>query len=204
RVQRRPVPGGDSRRRIAARTSEPVSGFDHASDTRGDDCALRQWIRTNHSSGGQRVGDAIGNTVAASGDQDWRHYSGGHVRWSCAAGRVSIQRDCAIVYRRWRPTSHGCLQRTEHSIWNSNHRTEMKIISRALPAITLAALAVAQCPVQDALPPAAIKNYPMASDRYSVQYSIGGGPFTDAKVYISYYGGSLASPPRNDSGYVPL
>jgi hypothetical protein len=80
----------------------------------------------------------------------------------------------------------------------------MNSILRALPSISFAALAVAQCPVQDAQPPAAIKTYPLASDRYSVQYSIAGGPFTDAKVYISYYGGSLASPPRNDSGYVAL
>src|SRR5579872_785402 len=65
-------------------------------------------------------------------------------------------------------------------------------------------LAVAQCPVQDALAPAALKNYPVLSDRYTVQYSIGGGAWTDAKVYISYYGGSLASPPRTDSGYVAL
>src|SRR5579872_1321333 len=80
----------------------------------------------------------------------------------------------------------------------------MKEILRALPVVGLAALAAAQCPVQDAQPPATIKNYPLVSDRYSVQYSIAGGPFTDAKVYISYYGGSLASPPRSDSGYVPL
>ncbi len=80
----------------------------------------------------------------------------------------------------------------------------MNRMLRVISAISFAALAGAQCPVQDAQPPAAIKNYPLLSDRYSVQYSIAGGPFTDAKVYISYYGGSLASPPRTDSGYVAL
>jgi hypothetical protein len=37
--------------------------------------------------------------------------------------------------------------------------------------------------------------YPMISDRYSVQYSFdNGSTWKDAKVYISYYGGTLASP----------
>jgi hypothetical protein len=75
---------------------------------------------------------------------------------------------------------------------------------KMLLAIALTPAAMAQCPLQDALPPAAIKNYPMISDRYAVQYSLGGGPFTDAKVYISYYGGSLASPPEPYSGYTAL
>lgn len=65
-------------------------------------------------------------------------------------------------------------------------------------------LALAQCPVSDAQAPAAILNYPMVSDRYAVQYSVGGGPMTNANAYISYYGSSLASPPRKESGYVPL
>ena len=44
--------------------------------------------------------------------------------------------------------------------------------------------------------------YPMTSDRYSVQYQIGGsGTWTDVKVYISYYGGTNASPFRSSSGY---
>jgi uncharacterized protein (TIGR03437 family) len=75
---------------------------------------------------------------------------------------------------------------------------------KALVFIVITPIALAQCPLQDALAPAAIKNYPIISDSYAVQYSVAGGPFLDAKVYISYYGGSLASPPRNDSGYVPL
>ena len=43
--------------------------------------------------------------------------------------------------------------------------------------------------------------YPMTSDRYAVEYSIGGGPWTPANVYISYYGGTLASPWLPYSGY---
>src|ERR1700693_1954089 len=77
-------------------------------------------------------------------------------------------------------------------------------MTRILLAIALASAARAQCPVQDALAPAAIKNYPLISDRYAVQYSVNGGSFTLAKVYISYYGGSLASPPRADAPYTPL
>ena len=80
----------------------------------------------------------------------------------------------------------------------------MKTTFGAVAALGFSVIAAAQCPVNDAQPPAAIKNYPLLSDRYTVQYSIAGGPFTDARVYISYYGGSLASPPRNDSGYTAL
>ena len=45
--------------------------------------------------------------------------------------------------------------------------------------------------------------YPMTSDRYAVQYRLGSGDWTDAKVYISYYGGTNASPYRSSSGYAP-
>jgi hypothetical protein len=45
--------------------------------------------------------------------------------------------------------------------------------------------------------------YPMPSDRYAVQYSLDGGGWTDAKVYISYYGGTNASPLVSYSGYTP-
>jgi uncharacterized protein (TIGR03437 family) len=45
--------------------------------------------------------------------------------------------------------------------------------------------------------------YPMTSDRYAVQYQLGGsGTWTTAQVYISYYGGTNASPNRGSSGYV--
>jgi uncharacterized protein (TIGR03437 family) len=80
----------------------------------------------------------------------------------------------------------------------------MNSILRTLAGIGLAAVALAQCPIQDAQPPTVVKSYPLASDRYSVQYSVAGGAFTDAKVYISYYGGTLASPLRPESGYVAL
>ena len=44
--------------------------------------------------------------------------------------------------------------------------------------------------------------YPMTSDRYAVQYQLGGsGTWTTAQVYISYYGGTNASPNRSSSGY---
>src|SRR5271155_1736402 len=50
--------------------------------------------------------------------------------------------------------------------------------------------------------PATPLTYPMTSDRYSVQYQLGGsGPFTNAQVYISYYGGTNASPYVNASRY---
>ncbi len=45
--------------------------------------------------------------------------------------------------------------------------------------------------------------YPMTSDRYAVQYRLGSGDWTDVKVYISYYGGTNASPFRSSSGYAP-
>ena len=44
--------------------------------------------------------------------------------------------------------------------------------------------------------------YPMTSDRYAVQYKLGSASdWTDVKVYISYYGGTNASPNRSSSGY---
>ena len=43
--------------------------------------------------------------------------------------------------------------------------------------------------------------YPMTSDRYAVQYKVGLGDWTDAKVYISYYGGTNSSPLNGSSGY---
>ena len=72
----------------------------------------------------------------------------------------------------------------------------------------LASGAVAQCPVStDPVStisekyPTTPLTYPMMSDRYAVQYSVGGGDWTTGKVYISYYGGTNASPWRRDSGY---
>ena len=45
-------------------------------------------------------------------------------------------------------------------------------------------------------------NYPLPSDRYSVQYRLSGhGDWVAAPVYISKYGETEASPSRSDSGY---
>jgi len=43
--------------------------------------------------------------------------------------------------------------------------------------------------------------YPLTSDRYGVQYSVNGGALTTARVYITYYGGTNASPFLSFSGY---
>jgi uncharacterized protein (TIGR03437 family) len=69
----------------------------------------------------------------------------------------------------------------------------------------LAAFATAQqCPVvtdADTYPNPPL-TYPMTSDRYSVQYQLGGsGTWTSAPVYISYYGGTNSSPYVKDSQY---
>ena len=68
-----------------------------------------------------------------------------------------------------------------------------------------APLALAQqCPVTTDVDtyPATPLTYPMTSDRYSVQYQLGGsGSFTNAQVYVSYYGGTNASPYVNASRY---
>ena len=45
-------------------------------------------------------------------------------------------------------------------------------------------------------------NYPMPSDQYAVQYKLGNGDWTNASVYISYYGETLASPFNISSGYI--
>jgi hypothetical protein len=73
-----------------------------------------------------------------------------------------------------------------------------------LLALCLAAFvpsAFAACAVNDATLPNGLVAYPKMSDKYAVQYQVGGGGWTDAKVYISYYGETTASPYRSDSGY---
>jgi hypothetical protein len=42
----------------------------------------------------------------------------------------------------------------------------------------------------------------MISDQYAVQYKLGNGAWSNVPVYISYYGGTLASPFNTDSGYI--
>jgi hypothetical protein len=49
--------------------------------------------------------------------------------------------------------------------------------------------------------PTAVAHYPMPSNRYSVQYKLNGGAWTDAKVYISYYGATNSSPFFGFSGF---
>jgi hypothetical protein len=44
-------------------------------------------------------------------------------------------------------------------------------------------------------------DYPRPSDLYAVQYQVGAGNWITAKVYVSYYGATAASPWRRDSGY---
>jgi hypothetical protein len=80
------------------------------------------------------------------------------------------------------------------------------VLSPALFTLLLAAgapVALAQCPVTNdsATYPARPLTYPMTSNRYAVQYKAGGGRWTDAQVYISYYGGTNASPQVSFSGY---
>ncbi|MGO9274966.1 MAG: hypothetical protein ACLQOO_32840 [Terriglobia bacterium] len=41
----------------------------------------------------------------------------------------------------------------------------------------------------------------MTSDRYAAQYQVGTGSWTASQVYISYYGGTCASPYHPYSGY---
>jgi hypothetical protein len=59
------------------------------------------------------------------------------------------------------------------------------------------------CPDNDAIPPTSPRSYATVptSDQYLVQYQVGAGPWTNAVVYISYYGETLASPYRKESGY---
>src|SRR5580698_1304957 len=61
-----------------------------------------------------------------------------------------------------------------------------------------------QCPVTtdaDTYPSTPL-TYPMTSNRYAVQYQLGGsGTWTNAQVYLSYYGGTNSSPYVNASRY---
>jgi hypothetical protein len=47
-------------------------------------------------------------------------------------------------------------------------------------------------------------NYPLPSRNYFVQYSLGGGPWLPAPVYLSLYGGTTSSPYFDFSGYTRL
>ena len=58
-----------------------------------------------------------------------------------------------------------------------------------------------QCPYNDATLPQNPIQYPVASDQYAVQYRVNGGSWTNALVYISYYGKTYGSPSRSDAPY---
>jgi len=77
------------------------------------------------------------------------------------------------------------------------------LVPLLLAGFTSAALA--QCPYteSDVTYPVTPLTYPMTSDRYAVQYQLDDEGWTNAQVYISYYGGTVASPFKNVSGYTP-
>src|SRR5579862_4317324 len=62
-----------------------------------------------------------------------------------------------------------------------------------------------KCPAPDnaQYPPTPL-TYPMSSDQYTVQYSVNGGTWTDARVYISIYGGTNSSPYEPYTNYLPF
>jgi len=69
---------------------------------------------------------------------------------------------------------------------------------------TFASVVSAQCPVTSdtATYPSQPMTYPMTSNRYAVQYQLGGsGIWTSAQVYISYYGATNSSPYVSLSDY---
>ena len=77
----------------------------------------------------------------------------------------------------------------------------LNMVLRLAPLLLLASVASAQCPANDATLPGTALTYPMTSDQYTVQYQIQGGSWTNAAVYISYYGKTDASPKRGDAPY---
>jgi hypothetical protein len=60
------------------------------------------------------------------------------------------------------------------------------------------------CPVTESFIyyPTNALSYPLPSDQYAVQYKLGNGGWTNAPVWISYYGETVASPSNSFSGYV--
>ena len=84
----------------------------------------------------------------------------------------------------------------------------MPIYSNIAPLLlaTFAPVVLAQCPVTSdtATYPNQPMTYPMTSNRYAVQYQLGGtGAWTNAQVYISYYGATNSSPYVSLSDYPP-
>lgn len=81
----------------------------------------------------------------------------------------------------------------------------IKMLRRVVLLLCMAAfggLAFAQCPQTDAMLPTQPLNYPLPSDQYAVQYRVGSGVWTNANVYISYYGETDGSPSRTNSGFI--
>src|SRR4051812_30027561 len=88
------------------------------------------------------------------------------------------------------------------SIWSTHRR--IAFVGYLLLGFAVVSRALTPCPVDDpAHYPAQPMTYSMISDRYGVQYKIGSGVWTDAKAYISYYGGTMASPYMSFSLYPP-
>jgi hypothetical protein len=74
--------------------------------------------------------------------------------------------------------------------------TRHLLVPLLLAGFTSVAFAQTNCLITEAgvtyrVPPL---TYPMTSDRYAVQYKLGDADWTNATVYISYYGGTDASP----------
>ena len=86
------------------------------------------------------------------------------------------------------------------------HLLRVQVLLAAFSSVAVAQLITptpACADVDDATYPMPPLTYPMPSNRYSVQYKLDSGAWTDATVYISYYGGTNASPYRNSSNYAP-
>jgi uncharacterized protein (TIGR03437 family) len=78
------------------------------------------------------------------------------------------------------------------------------LVAPLVLAACVGGVSAQDCPVTTdvATYPTQPLTYPMTSDRYAVQYQLGGaGPFTNAQVYISYYGGTTSSPYVKASQY---
>ncbi len=76
--------------------------------------------------------------------------------------------------------------------------------SAALAQTNLACVDTGGCADDDTniVYPTNLLTYPMISDQYAVQYKLGNGGWSNAPVYISYYGGTIASPFNTNSGYI--
>jgi lysophospholipase L1-like esterase len=75
----------------------------------------------------------------------------------------------------------------------------------AASAASIAMAGTPQCPLTISplieVYPASALTYPIPSDQYAVQFKLDGGGWTDAMVYITKYGGTMASPFHTYSGY---